>query len=182
MSLTDKPLDQVTEADLQQLKEDKVAERKNIEYKESSVGTSDRAKREFLADVSSFANAGGGHLILGIKEDGGVPVDICGIQIDDPDKEILRLEDMIRASIQPRLPGLVIHAVPLSSLPPALVIHVPRSWEMPHRVIFNGHGHFYSRTSNGKYRLDVAELRAAFTLSDTVTERIRNFRTGRLIE
>jgi hypothetical protein len=51
----------------------------------------------------------------------------------------------------------------------------------PHRVVFQGHDKFYGRNSAGKYPLDVNELRAAFTLSSTVAERIRAFRTDRII-
>jgi len=39
---------------------------------------------------------------------------------------------------------------------------------------------FYSRSSNGKYPLDVGELRIAFNLLETITERIRNFRQDRI--
>ncbi|MFQ6028259.1 MAG: helix-turn-helix domain-containing protein [Dehalococcoidia bacterium] len=179
MSLANKPLDEITEDDLQQLRVDQVPESKTIDYKEFQIEDTRDAKTEFLADVSSFANASGGHLILGIKEDEGIPVEISGLQID-PDKEKLRLENLIRDGIEPRLPGVTIHAVSLSTSNYALVIHVPRSWAMPHRVIFNRHAHFYSRHSAGKYKLDVPELRAAFTQSDTVYERIRNFRAERL--
>jgi hypothetical protein len=39
---------------------------------------------------------------------------------------------------------------------------------------------FYGRNSAGKYPPDVGELRTAFTLSETVAERIRNFRVDRI--
>jgi hypothetical protein len=48
-------------------------------------------------------------------------------------------------------------------------------------VIFKGHDRFYARNSAGKYPLDVNELRAAFTYSSTLVERIRAFRTDRVI-
>jgi len=48
-------------------------------------------------------------------------------------------------------------------------------------VVFQGHDKFYGRNSAGKYPLDVNELRAAFTLSSTAAERIRAFRTDRII-
>jgi hypothetical protein len=41
-------------------------------------------------------------------------------------------------------------------------------------------GRFYSRNSSGKYQLDVAELRAAFTAGTQVAEAIRSFRQNRL--
>jgi len=47
-------------------------------------------------------------------------------------------------------------------------------------VTFRGHSRFYSRNSAGKYPLDVSEICALFALSETTTERIRNFRLERL--
>ena len=55
-----KPLEAIEENDLQALVDNQVAERKTIEYKESLPGNADGDKKEFLADVSSFANASGG--------------------------------------------------------------------------------------------------------------------------
>jgi hypothetical protein len=43
-----------------------------------------------------------------------------------------------------------------------------------------GHDKFYSRSTNGKYELDVTELRIAFNLSGTSVERIRSFRQDRI--
>lgn len=179
-----KPLDEISEDDLQALVTDKVAEKKTIEYKGAALpGNADADKKEFLADVSSFANAAGGHLIYGIKEDSGMPVEICGVEIDDVDAAIRRLDNLMRDGISPRLPGPPpIQPVTLSSKPHhhVIIIRVQRSWAQPHRVIFQDHGHFYSRNSVGKYRLEVSELRSAFELSGTLGERIRNFRAERL--
>jgi hypothetical protein len=61
-----------------------------------------------------------------------------------------------------------------------IVIRIPRSFASPHMVTFKGHSRFYSRNSAGKYPLDVSELRTAFALSETTSERIRDFRIERL--
>ena len=74
MSL-EKPIDQVVEADLRTLIENQVSERKAIDYKQALPGKSDGENKEFLADVSSFANASGGHLIYGMREEGGMSRD-----------------------------------------------------------------------------------------------------------
>ena len=54
-------------------------ERENLylEYK-SNLSNSNRDKKEFLKDVSGFANTGGGFLLIGIEENKGVPTNICG--------------------------------------------------------------------------------------------------------
>src|SRR5262245_6466295 len=92
---------------LQSLLSQKVSERRTIEYKETLPGGGYEDRLEFLADVSSFANAAGGYLIYGMRADAGEPTDLCGITGVSGDAAVLRLEDMIRACIQPRIPGLV---------------------------------------------------------------------------
>jgi hypothetical protein len=180
MALDNKPLEAIEEADLRELVENQVAESKVIDYKTALPGNSDSAKTEFLADTSSFANAGGGHLVFGIEAPDGAPTELTGLGDVVPDAEVLRLENILRDGIQPRIPGVSIRAIALPGLKVAIVVRIPRSWALPHRVTFKGHGHFYSRNSAGKYRLDVSELRSVFALSETTAERIRNFRAERL--
>ncbi len=141
---------------------------------------SDSDKKEFLYDVSSFANASGGHLIYGIKENAGVPIEICGLDIRDADAVILSLESSIRGGIAPRIPGLSMRAIPLLNNKVVIVITIPRSFSQPHMVTFKNASKFYSRNSAGKYQLDVNELRTAFTLSQNTIDRIRSFRQERL--
>lgn len=180
MSLGIKPLEKIEESDLQALVENQVTEGKLIDYKELLPSNSDSEKKEFLADVSSFANAAGGHLIFGMKEEAGIPTEVFGLQIADVDAEIQRLENIIREGIEPRILGISVGSIRLKSQKVVIIIRIPRSWALPHMVTFKGSSKFYSRNSAGKYPLDVSEIRALFALSETTTERIRNFRTERL--
>ena len=177
-----KNIEQITEEDLQALVDNSVVERKTLEYKQALPGNSDKEKKEFLADVSSFGNASGGDIIYGITEDKktGKPKSVEGLIIENVDQEISRLESSIRDGIAPRILSIATKSIPLSNSKVALVIRIPKSWISPHRVTFKGHNEFYSRSSNGKYHLDVRELRIAFNLSETMTERIRNFRLDRI--
>ena len=179
MLLNGKQPSEIEESDLNYLIDNTVGESKTLEFKESLPGNSDSDKKEFLADVSSFANASGGVLIFGIKEKNGVAFQLRPIKSTDVDAEILRLENMIRTGIDPRIIGLSI--VPIQVKGDAMiVVGISRSWSAPHMVTYKGHSKFYSRNSAGKYPLDVAELRAAFLLSNTLTENIREFRLERL--
>jgi hypothetical protein len=74
---------------------------------------------------------------------------------------------------------VTIKPIPLSN-GYAVLIRIPRSWTSPHRVIFGGHAKFYYRDSSGKHEMDVDELRVAFNLSETLIERVRNFRADRI--
>jgi hypothetical protein len=47
-------------------------------------------------------------------------------------------------------------------------------------VTYRGSSRFFARTSNGKYQLDVEEIRGAFLLSDKTADRVRDFRLDRI--
>jgi hypothetical protein len=177
-----KNINEITENDLQELIDNSVSEKKTLEYKQSLPGNSDADKKEFLADISSFSNASGGDLIYGITEDRnkGIPKKLEGLTIENADQVITRLENMIRDGIKPRILGIDIQAIKVLKTKIALLIRIPKSWNSPHRVTFKGHEKFYTRSTTGKYPMDVAELRTAFNLSETITERIRKFREDRI--
>ena len=174
------PLSSISEKGLQALVENKVAEAKSIEYKETLPGNSDGDKREFLADVTSFANASGGDIIFGIREEEGVPVEVCGLKQLNTDREIARLENIMRDGISPRIVGKEIRVIGLQNGSEVIILRIPRSWALPHMVTYQQHFRFYTRNTNGKHPMDVSEIRAAVTLSETMLERIRNFRLTRL--
>lgn len=183
MLLINKELNEITETDLQDLINNKVAEKKTIEYKQALPDNSEDQKKKFLAQVSSFANASGGDLIYGIIEDRqtGLPKNLEGLNIKNIDAEIRRLDNMILTGIQPRIIGIKpITPIMLSNSKIILIIRIPKSWNSPHRVIFNGHDKFYSRSTNGKYPMDVGELRVAFNLLETITHKIKQFREDRI--
>jgi hypothetical protein len=176
----DVPLDSIDDRALQGLIEREVREGRVIEYKSALPGRADGDRVEFLADVSSFANASGGDILYGIKEQGGAPVEICGVGDTDLDAEIRRLESMMRDGIDARMPGVACRGIQTNDGKWVIAIRVPQSWAGPHMVTLKQHSRFYSRNSAGKYALDVQELRSAFAASEAVGERIRQFRLERI--
>lgn len=180
MALNHKPLNQITAGDLQALVDAQVPEKRTLDYKAMLPGNADADKKEFLADVSSFANAAGGYLIFGIAEGTDGLLSMPGLAGCNADQEILRLEQIALQGVEPRIPGLETVAVPLTDGCPVIVMRIPRSWAMPHRISFKESDKFYSRRSAGKFRLDMGELRAAFAQSDTLLDTINNFRAERL--
>lgn len=175
--LLDHPIENLTEADLKALIDAGVPELRTLDYKQALPGTSDEQRKDFLADVSSFANCAGGHLIYGMREQDGVPVDLPGLA-EDADSTLLKLENMIRDGIAPRV--LVRStAIKLANARIAIVVRIPRSFSSPHMVVFKANSRFFSRASNGKYPMDVHQIREAFLGSETTSERIRNFRLDR---
>jgi len=112
-----------------------------IDYKlELSGGKGpDRANVELLKDVSAFANAEGGHLLIGIDEptrenDGAAFL----VGVEDGEKVATQIEQRCAECIDPRIPGLLARAVPLKSGKSAIVVHIPPSPSRPHMVIYEG--------------------------------------------
>jgi hypothetical protein len=181
MALLHVPLSQVNEQQLQRLIDGKVAEARSIEYKRDTYGDSEADRAEYLADVSSFANTAGGDLIIGMAAAAGVPTALTPLKID-LDGEVLRLDNMVRSSLQPRIAHIDFKPVPVASGGQVLLVRVQRSFNAPHRIVRNGKGQnrFWARSSAGKYEPNVDELRALFTLDPQLTERIRDFRVERV--
>ena len=82
-------IEEIGEDNLNALITNQVIEGKTIEYKGSLPGNSVDEKKEFLADVCSFANTVGGDLILGLTEDrnSGIPKSVNGMDIPNADRE-----------------------------------------------------------------------------------------------
>lgn len=179
--MINKSLKEITLADLQQLLVEGVGESKTLEYKQELPGSGDGGPVRILRSISSLANTAGGDLLYGVAADEGIPTGLPGINIASQDEVLLRLESLCRDGLSPRLPHIEFHFVPIDAVKAVLVVRVKRSWSAPHRVIAGGHSHFYGRNSAGAYQLDVGELRAAFNLSESVTERIRAFRVSRML-
>jgi len=178
MPLEEKSPGKITERDLLGLVGSE-PEGKTIDYKRDPVGASDSDRKEFLYDATSFANTQGGYLVFGMEEARGMPTKLVGVNNIDPDQEILRLEQMLRDGVRPPISGIETAAVKLASGSVAFVMRIPKSWNPPHQVTFQKAFRFCARDSNGKYLIDVDELRAVFSLSVTVAERIRHFRAER---
>ena len=175
-----KRFEDIAKADIDALVANGVPEGRTLDYKRTLPGNGDEDKKEFLADVSSFANAAGGDLVYGVDENKGGPTSANGLPDIDPDKEILRLDGCIRTGIAPRIPAVQIKSVNGFFAGPVMVLRVPKSWSAPHMVTFKGSSRFFSRTNAGKFQMDVAEIRSAFAISDELPERVRRFRDERL--
>ena len=180
MSIYNKALEHVTLKDLEELVSNQVSESKVIDYKRLLPEDKDRSKKEFLADVASFANAGGGDLVYGMVESGGIPQRVAGIKLKDPEEAALRLEHIIRDGVDPRIYGAEVRAVEMGSERYIVIVRIPRSWSAPHMVSYQGYGKFFSRNSYGKHPLDASEIRTAFSFSQQNLDYLRDFRMQRV--
>ncbi|HEY9789629.1 MAG TPA: RNA-binding domain-containing protein [Candidatus Obscuribacterales bacterium] len=165
-----------------------VAESRHLEYKSELPGNSDLDKKEFLFDVAAMANGGGGILLYGIQEkrDGnkatGIPESIPGITAIGLDSEMLRLGQICRSGINPRIHGIDLRQIPISAkhhsgaeTAQVLALAVPFSLETPHMVKFQDRQYFYSRSTTGKYPMDINEIRSAVLSSADYLQRIEDW-------
>ena len=179
MALLHIPLEKIDQSHLQRLIDGQAAESREIDYKSQTYGGSDKERAEFLADISSFANAVGGDLIIGMAATSGAPTAFTPFT-GDFDAECLRLENMARTGLEPRISNLQLKSISLKNGGCVIVIRVPRSFNPPHRIVFQGKNRFCARSSAGKYDLNVDELRSLFTLAPQLSEKIRQFRAERI--
>ena len=94
-----------TQEHLEDLVTSQAQEGPHLEFKrELPPQWTGEAKQEFLADVSAFANSGGGELIYGINEDDNGQAAAIVPLVFNSDNEFRRLQDFLLYSVEPRLP------------------------------------------------------------------------------
>lgn len=72
------------------------------------------ARKEFAQDVSGIANRQGSYLIYGIAEDterSGMPDELGGFDLNDPDAAMLSLGNVLMNRVQPRIDGVEMAAI-----------------------------------------------------------------------
>jgi hypothetical protein len=179
-------IEEVTPEHIASLVDNKVSERKVLEYKEKLPEGNDLAKKEFLGDVSSFANSFGGDIIYGIRDQRdrgkatGVPEAIVGLAGLNVSAEITRLESMMRDGIRPRIPNVQARDIEIPGKGSVVLLRVPRSWLRPHMVTHGGTSRFFARHNTGKDQLDVQEIGQLFAEQRSLGEELRNWRTERV--
>lgn len=179
MSLSNITFEDISEQHLLDQIQAGVPEGVLVDYKRDNYGRADADVREFLKDVSSFANTAGGHLIIGMDETAGIPTALTPLS-GDSDQDLQRLESLARDGIEPRVIGLRMKAVPITSGGFVIILRVPRSWNPPHRVSARNVNRIYGRNSAGTYEYSIDELRVVFTSAASALDRVRAFRAERL--
>lgn len=165
------------ESDVIELIRNQVTEGQFLEFKRELPSKENSGRHEFCADVSAFANASGGILLIGVQQDDeGRASEILPIATSS-DEEILRLFNILRDGIEPRLAGVDIKAI---SMPGGciIVVRTAQSWHGPHRVKTNQH--FYFREGPRKRELQVPEIKRLFNRSEAYAQQVRDFRAERI--
>lgn len=174
MGFFEKQANEINFSDLEMLVENKVIEHRILEYKRTINLDTDKEKKEFLKDISSFANSEGGYIFYGIDAVEGVPQKISGLINFSFDNVKLRIENIIQSCIRPRIQGIQFLQIIENELT-IFYLFIPKSWNLPHMITFQDLNRFYSRNSAGVFLLDVDQLRDAFNSVHNIESKIKEF-------
>lgn len=168
-------LEDINEAHLDALVAEGVREGTRIDYKRAINTKEPGAKAELCRDISSFANAAGGDYVIGMDEDDGLPTSLDGINADFEMLE-QQINQTLRSHIDPPVTGLRMRPVTLDKGTFAFVIRIPKTWNGPHMVTFDGENRFWTRDNSGKRMMDVQDVRQLIMLSEGAAQRMKRFR------
>src|SRR5665647_731735 len=94
----------ITFQDIERLVSNKIPESRTLDYKRDLNIEKGDDRKDFLYDISSFANTDGGTIIFGVSEckdssgqNTGIPDVIFGLNLENSDKLIQKIEDLIKA-------------------------------------------------------------------------------------
>lgn len=157
-----------------------------VDYKQSLDLESDKAKKDFLIDVTSFANAHGGLLIWGVAEQRdsmgkptGLPSSAPGFDI--PNQDVLRttIDAMLRDGIDERLPAVELAFVQTRSTLSILLMRINQSPRAPHMVTLGKERRFHRRVNGGNEPMTTPQIRDAVMQSNFTMNRIEHFHNER---
>ena len=156
-----KPTRDITIGELRQLVEDNVAEDSRLDFKQEGYPQTPSGTKELLKDITAFANADGGYIILGVEEN----EQSCAIafsNIQDADAKRQSIIDRCLSRIEPRLRELDIGLFDIDGNS-VLVVRVPESDQKPHCVKPDAEHHsFWRRYEDGNKLMTTAEIRECF--------------------
>ena len=192
-TINGKPLLQCNEEEIQMLVDEVYRENEYLEYKECfdilerKGAEKEKAKAEFRSDICSFANADGGYIVIGIKEDHdrGVPIEVVGIDTKTSDDLFeLRIRNWLQ-TIEPRIPTIEIRFIQLTDEKNAerkvVVIYVHHDMFGPYIHLVDEKNYLiYKRMGNGKRYVKYSDLKNMFVQSIGLEKEIDNYRKERI--
>lgn len=174
-------IENIDEQRLRLFLELRVVERSQLDYKVQIVqkGKDDldsKDKRNFLKDVTGFANANGGNIIYGAKEPApGLLLDEQLVGVADAKGMASKLEALLRTGVDPRVYGVQVVPVPLTNGKSAIVLHVPPSQGRPHMVTLDGDKGFYIRHSESTVPMTTHEIKESVLLAASAEGRAKEY-------
>ena len=166
MIFNGRSLHEINNIDFEILVQNKIPEGPNLEYKETAYGGSADNIREMLRDIVAIANADGGYLILGIREDAFGRAESIVPMKGAPDK-VQPIRQVCLDGISERIEGLEVKAFEFSPGEGLIVIRIPKSDHRPHMVIKEHRTDFFRRYETYKREMTIDEIRSLILTNPT---------------
>ena len=165
---------------LEQFLDLKIGEGQCLDYKVTVNLSTDENKREFLKDISAFANSAGGHVIIGCKEpteavDGKDQI----VGVEGGEAIARQLEQLAASCLDPRIPGLQIFKIDVQADRSCILVHVPASFSRPHMVNHQKSRAFYRRHSESSFLMTTHEIRESVLTAATAGQQASQFMAHR---
>ena len=166
-----KPIDEISDDEIDMLVKEHVSERQHLEFKATVNYKDDGERLELLRDITSLANAGSGYIVIGIRDDGkGQAQKFDSSLLGDTARMIQSIRSLCLDHISDRIDGLEIKIRKIKENA-VIIIRIPVSSRVPHMVTFQHNTDFYTRYENGKREMTLSEIREAFG-QDLVAHRL----------
>ncbi|QMT98304.1 ATP-binding protein [Mycoplasma tullyi] len=179
----------ITAEFIQNIISDKIKESNVLEYKSyffergklNDIGSS--AINDLIKIISSFSNASGGRIIIGIREDNNHnPAEIIDTGVNKTNFEEWEqsLRNKITTSTNPNIYGIEIELVEIEQDKNCIVITVPDSVLKPHAIYNGTKDEFYIRNGNVTNPMRYNDLKSTFHQFEFKQEAITRFINDRL--
>jgi hypothetical protein len=149
-----------------------------IDYKCAlTEGSQNKQHHEFLKDVSAFANANGGHLLLGVREpSAGLRIEEQIVGIEGGDELAHNLERLCASgAIDPRIPGIRFHTILVGENRHVLIVQVPPSIGRPHMITYDKRTSFHIRHSESVQQMTAHDIRESVLRSASAENRAQHY-------
>lgn len=175
-------LDKIDAAVLAEICSQRFSESGTVDFKRELTKSDDRGKNELAKDVCALANADGGDLIFGIREntDGGTAESLAPIADESFDQASRRFLQTIESSVEPKIQGLQIKCVNVDG-GFVMVLRVPSSFDGPHCIRnSNSQRRFVVRNGTTTADMSYDQIRRGFERTSSLIDQARRLVDQRL--
>ena len=135
---------------------------------------------DFRNDICAFANADGGYIIYGIRDNEGTAAELIGVEMDNPDKFELDLRNKLMP-IMPKIPPVTFRFLHLDNGRYLVIAFIEHDYYAPYiHIEEQKNFKIYKRNGNGNTVINYTELKNMFVQSRVLEDEILQFRKQRI--